>query len=200
MKTFFQTVKNYWLISIVISIIMGAVLLIYPEQSIKYISLAVGCTIICFGVLAAIDYFVKNKSAYMLASGIVLMAFGVFVCIKYKTIISLIEILFGIFILCGGVVNFATSIEAARKKNASWMVTILLSVAAIVFGILSIIQPFSVSTTLVRFIGIGLFIYAVLGIVSYFQFISIEKAITQAQMRDKEIIVDDAVVVESQEM
>lgn len=199
MKTLFEDIKTYSLITIAASVVMGIILLIYPEHSIKYISLAVGGVMIALGIFSVIRYFTKNKSSFLLTLGVLAMVCGVLVCAKYKTIVSLIEVLFGVFLLCSGVVDLVASIDAAAKKSRSWLLTLVLSVVSIIFGIISIIRPFTVSAVLVRFIGVGLLIYAVMDIISYLQFRHLAAAVAQAQAAETEIIDNDARVVDTEE-
>lgn len=199
MKEFFKQARSFSIVTIIASVIFGVVLLLFPEQSIKYISIAFGAVLILLGLAAVIQFFVKSANAFVLSLGIIVMIFGVIICAKYKTIVSLVELLFGLFLLFSGIVDFVTSLQSSVRATSSWWITLLLSVASVVFGVVSIIQPFAVTATLVRFIGAGLLIYAVLDIITYVRFRSIGRAVEDAINRNSEIVDDNARIIEDEE-
>lgn len=199
MKEFFNQVRSFSIVTIIASVVFGIVLLLFPEQSIKYISIAFGAVLILLGLAAVIQYFVKSANAFVLSLGIIVMIFGVIICAKYKTIVSLVELLFGLFLLFSGIVDFVTSLQSSVRATSSWWVTLLLSVVSVVFGVVSIIQPFAVTATLVRFIGAGLLIYAVLDIITYVRFRSIGRAVEDAINRNSEIVDENARIIEDEE-
>lgn len=199
MKEFFKQARSFSIVTIIASVIFGVVLLLFPEQSIKYISIAFGAVLILLGLAAIIQFFVKSANAFVLSLGIIVMIFGVIICAKYKTIVSLVELLFGLFLLFSGIVDFVTSLQSSVRATSSWWITLLLSVASVVFGVVSIIQPFAVTATLVRFIGAGLLIYAVLDIITYVRFRSIGRAVEDAINRNSEIVDDNARIIEDEE-
>lgn len=199
MKEFFKQARSFSIVTIIASVIFGVVLLLFPEQSIKYISIAFGAVLILLGLAAVIQFFVKSANAFVLSLGIIVMIFGVIICAKYKTIVSFVELLFGLFLLFSGIVDFVTSLQSSVRATSSWWITLLLSVASVVFGVVSIIQPFAVTATLVRFIGAGLLIYAVLDIITYVRFRSIGRAVEDAINRNSEIVDDNARIIEDEE-
>lgn len=199
MKSFFQQWRSFSVATIAASVLLGLILLIFPEASIAYISIAFGAVLIFLGIWGIVQYFAKKSSSLVLIMGVVVLVCGIIVCVKYRTIISIVELLFGIFLLCSGIVNFISSLQPSVRKTSSWWVTLLLSVVSMAFGIISVIRPFAVSTTLVRFIGAGLLVYAVLDLVAYIRFKKISRAVEDAINRNSEIIDDNARIVEDDE-
>lgn len=199
MKEFIQHVRSFSIVTILASVVFGIAFLAFPEQSIKYISIAFGAVLILLGVIAVVQYFLNKSSSLLLTLGILVMLFGVIVCAKYKTIVSLVELLFGIFILCSGIVDLISSLQPSSRQSSGWLVTLLLSLVAIAFGVVSIIRPFSVSATLVRFIGAGLLVYAVLDLISYLRFQKIGRAVEDAVNQNSEIVDDHARIIEEEE-
>lgn len=196
MLKFLQKVKNYSLFMIVASAIMGIMLLFFPDQSIRYICIAAGAVMIGLGAYAIINYFVKNENKFLLIMGIIVAVFGIIVCAKYKTLMSLVFIIFGGFILCSGVIDFIGAIDAAKQKISGWPVTMILSIVAIAFGLVAIIRPFSVTSTLTRFIGAGLLVYAVMDIFSYIQIRNIGLAVVSAVKSNSEVDVEGTIIDE----
>lgn len=196
MKSLLNQWRSFSVATIAASVLLGLILLVFPEASIKYISIAFGAALIFLGVCGVAQYFSKKSSSLILVMGVIVLVCGIIVCVKYRTIISIVELLFGIFLLCSGIINFVNSLQSSVRKTSSWWVTLILSVASMAFGIISVIRPFAVSTTLVRFIGAGLLVYAVLDLIAYIRFKKITREVEDAVNRNSEIIDDNARIVD----
>lgn len=191
---FLKRIKKFSLATIAVSAVAGLLFLIFPAQCIKYISLALGISLIAIGIIAVIGYFADRSSAFSLVLGIIVLITGIVVCAKYKAIISLIVVIFGIFILITGLVDFATSIKAIAALGISGWFTLALSVVTCVFGIIAITKSAQLTETVVQFIGASLLIYAVLDLISFFQVKSIANRIKQAAESNGEIEIDATIV------
>ena len=191
---FLKRIKKFSLATIAVSAVTGLLFLIFPAQCIKYISLALGISLIAIGIIAIIGYFTDRSSAFALALGIIVLITGIVVCAKYKAIISLIVVIFGIFILITGLIDFATSIKAIVTLGISGWFTLALSVLTSVFGIIAITKSAELTETIVQFIGASLLIYAVLDLISFFQVKSIANRIKQAAESNGEIETDATIV------
>lgn len=195
---FLKRIKKFSLATIAVSAVAGLLFLIFPAQCIKYISLALGISLIAIGIIAVIGYFADRSSAFSLALGIIVLITGIVVCAKYKAIISLIVVIFGIFILITGLVDFATSIKAIVALGISGWFTLVLSAITSVFGIIAITKSTELTETIVQFIGASLLIYAVLDLISFFQVKSIANRIKQAT-ESSDVIETDATIVDDDE-
>ena len=88
---------------------------------------------------------------------------------RYRAIISIIVVLFGIFITTSGLVNIATSIRSLVFNGVAGWLTMALSVVTVIFGIVAITKSSQLTEGIVRFIGVSFIVYAVLGVVSLIQ-------------------------------
>lgn len=169
MRRFFQEIKKYSLIVIIVTAVLGVLLIAFPDKMIAYTSIVIGgCFMVC-GAAALINYAVKKISKFPLVLGIIAVVSGLIICMAYKQIVSVIIFFLGIFLLVGGIVDFVNSIDVAIRRFRSWIFTIILSVASIALGILSIVNPFDTQNTIVQLIGGGLILFAVLDLVTYLQ-------------------------------
>ena len=164
-----QKVKKFSLATIVISAVLGIVFIIFPAQVMTYLSLFLGVAMILLGVAAVINFLVDRSSAFTLVLGILSAILGIIVCTQYKAIISIMVIVLGIFILAAGIANFFTAIKIIASSLVFGWLTLGLSIATSVLGIVAITQSGSFSEALVQLIGAALIVYAVLDIVAYFQ-------------------------------
>ena len=169
MKDLLIKIKNLSIITIVASFVMGLVLLIWPNQSISIVSIITGATMIVLGVVSWISYFAKEKSVLLASAGTISLIVGIIVCVKYQSIIAILLFLFGVFITLSGAVDLITSFYSKANGLGSWGVSSLLSIAVLIFGIVIMVNPTRTSTALVRLVGVGLLVYAVVDLVTFSQ-------------------------------
>lgn len=166
---FLQQFKKLSLLTVALAAVTGVVFIAFPNQCIRFGSLAIGIALIAVGAWAIINYFRDKLGVASLVMGIVVLVCGIVVCIKYQAIISLLVAIFGIFILTTGIFNLITSFKTIVVKPVSGWFTVFLSVVTIIFGIIAIFKSTQLTESIVRFIGVALILYCVLGILTYIQ-------------------------------
>ncbi|MBR3737118.1 MAG: DUF308 domain-containing protein [Eubacterium sp.] len=192
---FLTQVKRISIASIIVSVILGILFIAFPEKCITYFSLAIGISLIILGVVSIIGYFIDKSGGFTLALGIISAIVGIIICVKYQAIISLIVVLFGIFILASGIFNFFTAIKVIASSVVFGWVTLGLSILTSVFGIIAITKSGELTITIVQFIGAALLIYAVMDTISFIQVKKLVKEVKTAVDATNDIETD-AVIVE----
>lgn len=169
MREILIRIKNLSLITIAAGFIIGIILLVKPDESVEFISILCGATVIMLGVGAWISYFTKFRSTFLAILGTLAVVAGIILCVKYRSIISAVLFLFGIFVLVGGVVDLVSALEARKNDLKSWIISVVMAVIAIVLGLLVIINPFNSVMALTRILGAGLIVYAVMDLITFIQ-------------------------------
>lgn len=173
-------------------------LAVYPDVMLAYAAFFIGGALIICGIVGIINYFTGGSSKFTLALGIISVAAGVIICVAYRQIISIMIFLLGAFLLVGGIVNLVNSAYIAFSRNRSWLLTVILSIASIVLGIVSLTNPFGAQTKIIRFVGISLIAFAVLDTISYIQ---LKQAFKEADRRiDEEREAETAQEVDFEEV
>lgn len=180
MREFFGKIKNLSIITIIASAVMGIVLLARPGETLYVVSMICGITMIALGVGALISYFVKDRNILLIILAVISVIMGIIVCVKYKSIVSILLFLFGLFILISGVVDLITSIDVKRYGFGDWIVSFLMSLVTVVLGLLIVVNPFSSSLAVIRLLGISLIVYAVLDLIAFIQVKKVAKAVKEA--------------------
>ncbi len=192
---FLQEVKKLSLATIIVSAVLGILFIAFPSRSIKYLSLIVGIGLIAIGIAAAVSYCIDKRAKFTLVLGVIVLICGIVICAKYREIINLIVMIFGIFILASGIVDLVTGLKAAVISRAAGITTVVLSVISIIFGIVAITKSAALTDGIIQFIGVALIVYAVVDAVTYFEvknlFGSVKKAVD-----DVGDIETDATIVE----
>lgn len=178
MKELFLRLKNLSIITVVFSAVTGIVLLIRPEETVKFISILCGALLIMLGIGAWASYFAKSKIFLLQILGTLSVIAGIVICVKYQSIISAVLFLFGLFILVSAVVDLFTSIRARTVFKRGWIVSFVISLITAVLGLLIVVNPFNSMMVLVRILGIGLIGYAVADLLAYIQ---VKKTFTAVQ-------------------
>lgn len=181
MTGFFKELKKYSIITIIVTAVLGVLLISKPDQMIAYTSLIIGVAVILSGVVALINYVVKKDSKLPLVMGIIAVISGVIICCAYRQIVSVMIFFMGIILLVGGILDLVNSIYVAKRHYRSWIFTVILSIASIVLGILSIVNPFDTQSKIVQLIGGGFLIFAVLELSAYIQVQIIAKKAAEAE-------------------
>ena len=154
-----------------------SLLIAAPGKMLRYTAFIIGGVCIACGVYAIISYIVNKASSFVLTLGIISTITGIVICAAYRQIVSIIIFILGIILLAGGVVDLVNSVYVAVSRRRSWILTVILSVASIVLGIISITNPFDTQEKIVQFVGAGLVVFAVVDIIAYIQVMAISKEV-----------------------
>lgn len=169
MREFLIKIKNLSLITIAAGFIIGIVLLVRPDETVQFISILCGVTVIMLGIGAWISYFTKFKSTILAILGTLAVIAGIILCVRYRSIVSAVIFLFGVFVLVGGIVDLISAIDAKRNDLKSWIVSVIMSAVTIILGLIVIINPFDSVMVLTQLLGAGLIVYAVMDLISFIQ-------------------------------
>ncbi len=144
----------------ILYILMGAVLLIFPETTARTICYATGGAAVVAGMTAVCIYLFRDvsKNTYRndFVSGLVSVLLGVFLFYKADLVISLIPFLLGIAVIISGFIKLQNCIDVRRMGYGNGIVLFLLSLVNIVLGIILLVNPFGTAILLFRLIGVGL--------------------------------------------
>ena len=181
MRKILNEIKKYSIVVIVITAVLGVLLITMPDKMLAYTALFVGGAFTACGVLALVSYISSaQKSKLTLVLGLISAISGIIICIAYRQIMSVIVLIIGLFLIVGGIANLVNSFYVSKKRNRSWIVTVVLAIASIVLGVVSIANPFDTQTKLVQLIGIGLVVFAITDLVA---FVQIKKAAKEVANR-----------------
>ena len=179
MRKILTEIKKYSLIVIVITGVLGGLLVAFPDKMLAYTALFIGGAFAACGVFAILNYLSDKKSKLTLTLGIIAAFSGIVICLAYRQIMSVIVFFLGIFLLIGGIVDLVNSFYIAASRHRSWILTVILSIASIVLGIVSITNPFDTQNKIVQFIGAGLVVFAVLDLIAFIQVKKVAEEVSQ---------------------
>ncbi|MDE6129042.1 MAG: DUF308 domain-containing protein [Lachnospiraceae bacterium] len=144
----------------VLYILMGIVLLLFPETTKKMLCYAVGGASVVAGVVTVCIYLFRDaaKNTYRndFVIGLAAILLGVFLIVRVDLIIVLIPFVLGIAVMVSGFRKLQDCIDVRRMGYGNGLVLFLLALISIVHGIILIVNPFHASIVLMRLVGAGL--------------------------------------------
>ncbi len=141
-------------------IVLGLVLLIWPDISVRTFCYVFGVGMIIFGCAHLILYFTKDKLQSVMqmdmVSGIVGLATGIYILLKMEYMLEIIPFALGIVALMGAVVKLQHAVDLKRFGARRWYIMLLFSIVLFGFGAMLIANPFEGLEIIVILIGVSL--------------------------------------------
>lgn len=178
----------------------GVLFLVFPDSCSKIICYLIGGALFIGGIISIAAYLKYGRdvpfSSFGLVRGTALVVIGVFILINPEFLIGFLSSILGIVLIIDGTLKLQYAVDLLRLKISGWVAVLILALAAVVFGVLILFNPFATARTLMYFIGISLVIDGVsdLGTMVYINRCvkrlrkQIKAAKTEAEAFDAEIL------------
>lgn len=155
----------------IILAILGAIMFLYSETTLKIMAYAIGIFLILTGIVKIITYGIQKGSQdlfnYEIVYGILSIVFGVVILINTETLQGLLGIIIGIWIVYSSLMRFALALKLKNFEIKSWFSTLIIAILMLLCGIYIIFMPDIIIATL----GAILLIYAIMDIIEGIVFI-----------------------------
>lgn len=154
--------KNSFLFMSVLYIILGLVLLVWPDRFLTWGCYALGAVVLLYGMSRIISYMAnKDLVSYLnadLVVGIIVVAIGLFLLIRPGIFISVLPIVFGLFIIFNGIVKLQSAFDLKRLDYERWWSIFIMAGLSVLLGLFIIWNPFETAALTARIIGVVLII------------------------------------------
>lgn len=161
-----------FVVSAVLYILLGVVLLKFPDQSLRTVCYFFGGVTLIYGVIRIITYFIQKREGFLFLTdvvvGIILTGIGIFLLITPEVVISIIPFIIGLLILFHSIMKIQRALQLKRVNYEKWWSMLILSVITAALGALIIYNPFKTVSMMVMAIGIVLMIDGVINLISIF--------------------------------
>ncbi len=155
-----KVVKTNRMAGALIWVILGVILLVWPESSMITLSKLIGLVLTVTGVGMVILYLWNHDglltSYLQLAMGVIIGAVGLWICLRPAQLVELIPTIFGIIVMINGLSDLSKTFALGRQKYDRWWVSLLIAVATLLFGLVLIFKPFGIAKFITRVIGLVL--------------------------------------------
>jgi uncharacterized membrane protein HdeD (DUF308 family) len=156
--------------SCILFLLIGIIFLSNPEASFKVVSIIFSVLLIVTGLFLIIDYSGKILFTSFLTTGILALILGIVLLIYPDTLTILVPIIVGVWMITFAIVDIQLSLSLKKIGYSSWLLPTIMSVIAILCGILMIVFPQSGTIALTTLFGILLIVYSAAGVVDLFVF------------------------------
>ncbi len=147
------------LISTAVMLLLGMLLVVFPEVLVDNFSYFVGIILVIggFGLV-----FKKSRFLFIdyISLGILLVILGTIILIYPEMLVTLIPIILGIWLILNSIFRIRMSLLLKNLGNSSWIFTIIFATITIICGILMILNPTDGALFLTTFLGVDLIVYA----------------------------------------
>lgn len=167
MNDIFKRTTNSIILSSIIAFIIGLIMTIYPDISIKTFGMVAAIYIILHGIiLVVLD--IKANEYYIpfdgMLSGILSIVLGIVLIAKPNILSTILVLAIGVWIVSSSINSIKMSI-ALKHEDAPWILLLLCGIVDLIIGIIVLLNPFEASLSITVFIGIMLIIHAVINII-----------------------------------
>ena len=139
---------------------LGVFLVMKPGTALNIVCYALGGVVLACAAVQLVRYFAVERGVFQsqltLVSGIVCLALGAFLIIRSDIVVSILPIVFGLFVIFDAIGRVQNALDLRRCGYDSWKGFLFLPVLSVVLGVVLGLNPFGAMETLVVAIGIML--------------------------------------------
>lgn len=163
MITMYKEFNKGMVASIILYVVIGVILIIWPETTAKIVNYMIAVALACAGLSFLAKYVKKDilnsSKSFDFSIGVVLISMALYLFLKPTFVASIFPIILGFIIFVSGSVKLQNAIDMARIGYEKWWIMMLMAVIAISGGILILVNPFSTAKILTVIIG-AIFVYS----------------------------------------
>lgn len=157
MKKFISKIKGDFLLSSILSIVMGILMIVWGDRMLLLLGRAIGLIMILIGIGYLLNFFVKSmETVFTGIAGAVIALVGLWIFLHPASVVSIVPIVMGMMLIFHGIKSMTCSFESRNFRNEHWWIGILLAIIDFVLGIICIMGAFQIMTIAFAFIGIAL--------------------------------------------
>lgn len=166
--------KTGWssLLSSVVFAILGIILIVNPEGTVKLISGILGTMFILIGLYKLATYFANREDNNFydlnLAYGIIAVILGIVTIVYTREIGSIFRILIGIWIIYSSITRMNLSVRLKAIDSKVWLYSLIIALAMFICGLYIIFT----ANVIIITIGTIILIYSILDIIESVLFLN----------------------------
>ncbi len=160
------------IITSLLFLLIGIIIVIYPENSIKVLSTLLAIFLVVNGLyLIVIGADIRNIFFIdFFPTGILSLVLGILMILYPNTLSIIIPIALGIWFIWISIFKLRLSISLKNIDEPVWILTIITSILSIICGLILIFNPISSSIAITMFTGAIIIIYAISDLVDMIVF------------------------------
>ena len=161
----FNKLINYTVVLTVLFFIIGAVLILFPDIKILTISYFISILLIILGITLVLYSINKIYLINFLSFGVLQIILGIILLIYPFALVTLLPISIGIWMILKSTVDFRISLLLKKAKVSDWLYVSILSILAIICGIMLLMKTEIGTIEITVIVGIFLTAYSLTSII-----------------------------------
>lgn len=186
-----KELKKNMILLAVFYLILGIILVLFPEGSGYAICYLIGGLTIIYGIFHLVLY-QRTKSPFVtyrydLVQGIIGLAIGIYVIIVPEILIETLPVVLGVVVMIDSIVKIQNAWDLKRMGYDRWWLVMIGALVTLVFGLLMVFYPFTVYLSVIVFVGISLIVNGVSDLITIF---ILNKKVKEFKSKVEDIIID----------
>ena len=138
--THVNNIINYSVILTILFFLVGVILILYPDMKILTISYAISILMIVLGIILIIYSMDKIHLINFLSFGVLQVILGAIILVYPYALVTLLPISVGVWMILKSTIDFRMSLVLRKGRVKDWIYVAILSILAIICGIMLIIK------------------------------------------------------------
>lgn len=157
---FLKDAKRNAIASAVLYLVLGLLFVLFPGVSAKLVCYVLVGVFVLAGIRFLVLYFKTRILSFFptdLLLGLLMLAIACVLLLEAEGIAALLPVILGATIAVSSFIKLCHAFELKRAGWVDgWVFVLVLALVGLVFGVLMLINPFTVATTVMILIGAGL--------------------------------------------
>ena len=153
-------VRNEMIIMNVATIILGILMVMFPDTINGLICQSIGAVLCVWGIIRIVKYFMERAEnvfgSFGLVQGVAMLGFGIFLLVTPNFFVGFIDMVLGIVLLVMAVIKLQYAFDFLKLDSTRWWIQLIGAVIMAVLGILALTKPFGAANIVMILIGAGL--------------------------------------------
>ena len=159
MRNIFREQRRSSIAMAVITLLLGLLLVLAPNRSIRFLCTLLGAALLITGLLYLFSWLSRQREGFpvwFLIPGLILAALGLWLLTNPGSVIVLIQFSFAAMLIFHGVIDLQGAMSLHRLGWPNWWLDLILSILTLLLGVLVFLNPFGTMEALVILIGLSL--------------------------------------------
>lgn len=160
MKSIIQDMKQNYFVNAVIMVVIGLVLIIWPQILGVVLCYLLGGALIVMGIIQLVGFLRGERIGFYykfsLLMGIVLILLGIWICTQPHIVLSIIPVVVGIIVILHGLMDIQYTLDIKKTGNTKWWIALLFAILTLVVGLLLVFNPFTAYEISMILLGVAM--------------------------------------------
>jgi uncharacterized membrane protein HdeD (DUF308 family) len=156
-----KTFQKTMLITAVVYVVVGLILIIWPDAARQILIYAIGAAALIYGGYRIVDFFVRKEHLsgvvqFGVALGIAGVLLGLFLIVESALVVTLLSAIIGVAVIIDSVLRLQIALNLRHTGARYWLILLVTALVMLGFGILLLFNPFTAIRVATIVAGVGL--------------------------------------------